>query len=254
MLDVIQIFLLALFLEMVDNGLGGGFGTLMSPLLVLLGYEPKVVVSAILFSEMVSGIWGGFWHMRFGNVHKTAVGLTLAGSLVGMASASFIIGYVLPSNIAKLYISVIALLMGVFVTVRSFSFLSRKAEKENVRSWKTVLLGFLTGFNKGGTGGGYGPLSVSGYMLLGLPAALAVGTTTVAEGISCALGFTIYFPSGIDLILTGAITLGSFIADPISAWVNNYLKIKLKPPFHGRFIGIVMVILGAITLWRTLVF
>ena len=39
--------LLAFFLEMADNGFGGGFGTILSPLLVILVYDPKLLVPAI---------------------------------------------------------------------------------------------------------------------------------------------------------------------------------------------------------------
>lgn len=256
MLDVISLVALAFFLEMIDNGLGGGFGTILSPLLVILGYDVKVVVPAILFSEMISGVWGGAWHIKYKNVNYRSVAYTLAGSLVGMTLATFLIGFILPASIAKLYIGVIALAMGVFVTVRSFSFINKHATiQQRPSGWKTTLLGLVAGFNKGGTGGGYGPLSVSGYMLLGLSAAAAIGTTTIAEGIASLLGLALYVSlSGIILSIAIPLAAGAFIADPISAWFNNYLKVKLSPPYHGRIIGLTMSTLGVITLMKTLGF
>lgn len=256
MLDFTSLVLIAFFLEMVDNSLGGGFGTILSPLLIILGYDPKVIVPAILMSEMISGLWGGGWHIRFKSVNFKAVGYTLTGSLIGMVAATFIIGKLLPSTLIKQYISVMTTLMGIFVVIRSFNIVekhSRPAKK--LSSPKFALLGALIGFNKGGSGGNYGPLSVSAYMLLGLSAATAIGTTTIAEGLACTLGVALYSQvTGIVLSLAIPISIGAFVADPISAWINNQLKIKLEPPFHGRLIGVAMTALGILAFLRAIGF
>jgi uncharacterized membrane protein YfcA len=254
MLELAILIMLAFIMESVDNGLGGGFGTILSPLLILFGYDPKVVVPAILVSETISGVWGGSWHIKFRNVNFRAVGATLLGSLIGMTIATVLIGEVLPSSTVKQFIAILTILMGSFVVIRSFSIVNKHAKpKDKPSTIKTALLGLAMGFNKGGSGGNYGPLSVSGYILLGLPAAVAVGTTTVAEGIACALGVALYLQiTGIVLAVAIPLAIGSFIADPISAWANNKLKLKLKPPFHGRFIGLGMTALGIVTLLKAL--
>jgi len=250
MIDLLAVAFLAFFLELVDNGLGGGFGTLMSPTLLFFGYDPRVVVPAILFSEMVSGFVGGASHAHFGNVCWRSVALTLIGSVFAMAVATLAVGVFLPASTVKAYISAVAVAMGIFVFVKSFRKLTVKPKPSKVG---TALLGFLCGFNKGMTGGGYGPLSVSGYMALGMLPALAVGTTTVAEGIACLIGFCTYQTFiGINWPIAIAMAVGSATADPISAWINNDAKKRLKPPFHGRFIGLTMTALGLITLIKTL--
>jgi len=253
MLDFAPLVALAFFLEMVDNGLGGGFGTILSPLLILLGYSPEVVVPSILFSEMVSGLWGGAWHVKFGNVNFRAVGLTLAGSLAAMGLATYVTGAILPPPVVKLVIGVMAVVMGVFVVIRSYMTERFARVRVSNRPSYFALLGALIGYNKGTSGGNYGPFSVSGYMVLGLPAAVAVGTTTIAEGIACALGVAMYSKiTGIVLGVALPLALGSFMADPVSAWANNCLKLRLTQPFHGRLIGAAMVSIGAVALLRTL--
>ena len=253
MFDPVVLFLMSFCLEMMDNGLGGGFGTILSPLLIMFGYDPRVVVPSILVSEMVSGLWGGAWHFKFKNVDFKVIGLTLLGSLTGMVLATFLIGEFLPATAAKQFISLIALLMGVFVVLRSFNFKPKPEKPGLINKLKFVVLGMIAGFNKGGSGGGYGPLSVSGYMSLGLVAATAIGTTTIAEGIACTLGVFLYSRfTGIVIAVALPITLGAFIADPVSAWMNNSLKLKLEPPFHGRVIGVAMTVLGVITLLKSL--
>jgi len=252
MLELIFIFLLAFVLEMIDNGLGGGYGTLMSPLLLLYGYDPQVVVPAILFSEMCSGLIGGGSHAYFKNVNWRSVAITLTGSVIAMIVATLSVGIFLPKTIVRTYISLIAVLMGLFVFIRSFRKIKFKTRPSTLG---TSILGFLCGFNKGMTGGGYGPLSVSGYITLGLLPAVAIGTTTIAEGVVCTIGFFTYQAFiGITWSIALAMALGSAIADPISAWINNGIKKRLQPPFHGRIIGIAMFTLGLITLLKTLGF
>ena len=252
MLELVYLALLAFCLEMIDNGLGGGFGTIMTPLLIIFGYDPKVIVPAILVSETVSGLWGGYCHVRFKNVNFKAIGITLLGSIIAMISASLIIGVLLPSIVVKWYASILALTLGVFVVYKSYGRI-RPRDPNDFSKWKCALLGGIIGFNKGSTGGGYGPLSVSGYILLGLPAAIAIGTTTVAEGIACIIGVVIYGSTiGIALSMAIPIAIGSAVADPISAWINNTLKKRVEPPFHGRLVGVAMTVLGLITILRLL--
>jgi len=253
MLDFISLLLLAFLLEMVDNSLGGGFGTILSPLLVILGYQPKVIVPAILVSETISGLWGGAWHIKFKNVNFKAVGLTLCGSLIAMVLATYVTAIYLPPSALKQVIAVFAVIMGIFVVIRSYTV--KQLEKIHLENhkWLFTVLGFLIGYQKGTSGGNYGPFSVTGYMVLGLSAATAIGTTTIAEGIACALGVVMYSQiTGIVIMVAAPLAIGSFIADPISAWGNNHLKNKLKPPFHGRLIGAAMTLIGAIALLKTL--
>jgi len=231
---------------------GEDFGTILSPLLVLFGFDAKVLVPAILVSEMISGVWGGFWHAKWGNVNWRAVGMTLAGSLIAMALATYIMGTYLSPAMLKYVISVFAVVMGGFVVIRSY--MIHRIEKMNLgkHKWLFTIMGFLIGYQKGTSGGNYGPFSVTGYMVMGLPAAIAIGTTTIAEGIACSLGVAMYTQmTGIVLAVAAPLAIGSFIADPISAWVNNHLKNKLSPPFHGRIIGLAMVLVGSVALLRT---
>jgi len=252
MLGIVLIGVLAFLLEMVDNGLGGGYGTLMSPILLLFGYDPRVIVPGVLFSEMCSGLIGGGSHAHFKNVNWRSVGFTLIGSIAAMIIATFSVGIFLPKTVVRIYISIIALSMGLFVVIRSFQKIKFKSRPSAIG---TSILGFLCGFNKGMTGGGYGPLSVSGYMTLGLLPAVAIGTTTIAEGIVCTIGFVSYQAFiGITWSIAVAMAVGSAIADPISAWINNGAKKRLQPPFHGRIIGLTMFTLGLITLLKTLGF
>lgn len=252
-LDFIPLLVIAFILEFIDNGFGGGFGTIFSPLLIILGYDPRVVVPAILMSEMVSGLWGGAWHAKYHNINFKIVGLTLIGSIGAMVLATYVTGALLPTTLVKQVIGFLAVIMGIFVVAKTYikKELTKLMGSKKYKWWQPSIMGALIGYQKGTSGGNYGPFSVTGYMVLGLPAAVAIGTTTLAEGIACAAGVALYSQiTGIVLAVAIPITIGSFIADPVSAWVNNLMKNKLKPLSHSRIIGSVMILVGIVSLLK----
>ncbi|MGD9578839.1 MAG: TSUP family transporter, partial [Syntrophorhabdus sp.] len=65
----ISIILLAFFCEYLDSTLGMGYGTTLTPVLLLFGFTPLQVVPAILISELITGFMAGFFHHKVGNVN-----------------------------------------------------------------------------------------------------------------------------------------------------------------------------------------
>jgi len=78
------------------------------------------------------------------------------------------------------------------------------------------------------------------------------------EGFTIKIGvLRLGLPIELDLDSASVNALGTEIragllrADPISAWFNNELKLKLKPASHKRFVGVAMLILGFVTVLKT---
>ncbi len=67
---------LAFLCEFVDSSLGMGFGTILSPVLLFMGFEALDVVPSILFSECITGMTAALAHHRVRNVdfHATFPG------------------------------------------------------------------------------------------------------------------------------------------------------------------------------------
>ena len=65
----IIIIVIAFFSEYIDSSLGMGYGTTLTPLLLLMGYEPLQVVPSVLLSELITGLLAGFTHHAIGNVN-----------------------------------------------------------------------------------------------------------------------------------------------------------------------------------------
>ena len=60
--------ILAFFCEYMDSTLGMGYGTTLTPVLLIMGYQPLQVVPVILISELITGLLAGAFHHKEGNV------------------------------------------------------------------------------------------------------------------------------------------------------------------------------------------
>lgn len=172
---IIAITMIAFFCEYVDSTLGMGYGTTMTPVLMLIGFTPIEIVPSVLLSELITGVLSGALHHREGNVnfhfkilnfqrmkdslklpepvnsdyhtygiqistHLKVVILLLSATILGSSSAVFT-AKILPQRWTSLYISVMVIAMGILILAfyhRTFKY-----------SWKKVVgLGLLASFNK----------------------------------------------------------------------------------------------------------
>lgn len=54
--------------EYMNVSLGMGYGSTLTPILLLMGFLPLQVVPSVLFGDLVGGIVGGLSHHKFGNI------------------------------------------------------------------------------------------------------------------------------------------------------------------------------------------
>jgi uncharacterized membrane protein YfcA len=265
----------AFICEYVDSTLGMGYGTTLSPVLLLFGFSPMQIVPAVLLSELISGILAGIFHHYEGNVDfkpKTLdifeikqmirsygffnglrstlsfhlkIALLLAScSIVGTLVAVFI-AVNIPKFWLKLYIGVLVFSMGLLILI-----LNKKNFRFTVR--KILFLGFLASFNKGMSGGGYGPVVTSGQILSGIEGKNAVGITSLAEGLTCLVGVLAYAlidknPS--DWSLAPYIVIGAVLSVPVSAKsLKNISNAQLK-----LAIAVLTIVLGILTIVKTII-
>ena len=241
---------IALAAEYVDSTLGMGYGTSLTPILLLLGHNPAEVVPAILLSELFTGLLAAVMHHRMGNVSfkkgspHLRIGLVLGVmSVIGAVVAVFLVVN-LPVRVVKLYIAVIVLAMGFLILLRR--------RREYAFSWKRLVgIGTIAAFNKGISGGGYGPLVTAGQIVSGVGSKPAVGITSLAEGLTCLVGVVTFLllRPGTSWLLAPPLLLGAVLSVPLAA-----VTVKWLP--ERRFtliIGIGVLILGGLSLYRALV-
>jgi len=239
--------IIAFISEYLDSGLGMGYGTVLAPILIILGFNPLKVVPAILISQLVTDIAACVTHHKLHNVNLEIKSKDFKVALIlGLISSagvilSVIIALKIPKWVLTLYIGLLVLSMGILILVTM---------KRPMRfSWRRLMaVSFLAAFNKGISGGGYGPLIMGGQMLSGVCAKNAIGITAFAEAITCFIGFAIYLIMGrsIDWKLTGLLIICATCAVPVAAiTVKNVNSERLK-----RYAGILIAILGFFTLLK----
>jgi len=265
----IAVAVIALLCEYVDASLGGGYGTTLTPLLLVIGFVPLDVVPAVLLGQLVGGVVGGYFHYRLGNINldfnhggrlskakehwlrflpwsldaKVILLLAICG-IIG-AVTGVVLAVNIPENVFRLYIGMVVLGMGIIILVRR--------NHNSPFSWRRLVgIGLLGAFNKGISGGGYGPLVTGGQILSGREVKSSIGSTTVAEVSVCIVGFLAYvflLKGGIHWALATSTAIGSVMAGPFAAFTVKKVETrKLK-----LVVGLIITILGAWTLAKTFI-
>ena len=240
---LLSVVIIAFILGFFDTSLGMGYGTTITPILILLGYPALQVIPVVLFTNAILGVIAGFFHHTFENVNfkfkseDFKVMLVLTGfGIIGILVA-ILIAVRLPEIILEAYIGIIVIIVGVVVLVRH--------KKYHPFSWKKIMgLGSLAAFNKGMSGGGYGSVVVGGQILAGVDGKKAIGIASLAEGLICIVGVLIYVSINgtinLDWSLISSLLIGGVIATPIGVKVVK----KLHPEKIKLIIGLVSIILG----------
>lgn len=246
---IILVGIIAFISGYLDSGLGMGYGTALAPILIILGHEPLKVVPAILISQLVTDIAACFFHHGCGNVDlnfkskdlKVALFLGLISSVGVIVSVTLALK--IPQWILALYIGFLVVSMGILILVT--------VNNPVQFSWKKIMgFSFLAAFNKGASGGGYGPIVMGGQMLSGVCPKNAIGITAFAEAITCLVGFITYLLLGkqIDWNLTILLILCATPAVPLAALTAK----KCNTDKLRFYVGIFIIILGILTLARVI--
>jgi len=241
------LIILAFICEFIDSSLGMGFGTTLTPILLLMGFEAIQIVPCILLSELCSGIFSAILHHKAGNVNFKTNSKDLKIALI-VGSFSIIgciiavnIAISIPKNILNLIISCIVISMGIIILV-TFN------KKTKFAWWKVGVLGTIASFNKGLSGGGYGPVVMGGQVFSGVKTKNAIGITSFAESMTCLIGIIIFLIAGklLSLNILPFIIVGAMLSVPLSVFIVKKLpekKLKIG-------VGIFIIGLGIFTLLK----
>ena len=171
---------------------------------------------------------------------KVAFILSLC-SVVGTIIA-VVVAIKLSSFYLSLYIGLLVLIMGIIIIIRR-----NKRYKFSVK--RILGIGLVASFNKGMSGGGYGPLVTSGQVLSGLRAKSAVAITSFAESLTCLVGVISYIAIGTGLAVLNwdmapFLIVGALVSVPFSVYTVKKVKAKRLT----AIIGIATICLGSFTL------
>lgn len=240
------LFAVCFFSELVDSSLGMGYGTMLTPLLLLCGFSPIVIIPNLLFSELFTGFAATFFHHQIQNIdlrpeskHLKIAAYLILGSLIGVSAGVWIALSIPPQ--------VMVVLIGCIIFFSGFVVLLFYDKVIIYRSWKIVLLASIASFNKAFSGGGYGPLVTSGQILSGIPGKSSVAITSLSEGFTCLFGVAIFHLHNVNIELSLLVPMvaGALISVPFSAFFVS----RTKEHYLRIIVGALTMALGAYTIY-----
>jgi len=230
----------AFIMMVVDTSLGMMYGTILSPVFVGAGFDPLMVIPAILLSQALGDLGGVFAHHRFKNAdfrgltRDTKVVLTMMVPGTIAVIVGVLIAVSIPRVALKVYIGLLVLVL---------SSLCLRRVRYKFKWWRHIGYGTLAAFNKVLTGGGFGPITSTGGIIGGLDPRVSIATTTFGELLICGLSFVAYtlLIGVVDPLFTGCLCVGAVIGGVVGPYVCSMINLNKLRSLVSAF-GIVSAI------------
>ena len=242
MIEFLIIGIVAFIMETIDSGLGMMYGTILSPLLILGGYNPFIVVPSILLSQAIGGVIATYQHHKFKNAEFNfkSKDFKIASLIFGLGFIAVVfgafVGNLLPVIYLKTYIALLCIAMGSLVLIKKkFKF-----------SWKKIsLIGAISSFNKALSGGGFGPIVATGNITSGIETKRAIGIIDFAEAPICIVSFIAWFIIGGFIFPDANLIVPLCIGAGIGGLLGPYLLFRTKSKILlTKLIGALAIISG----------
>ena len=244
-LTVVALIGLAFFCEFIDSTLGMGYGTIITPALLILGFEPSDVIPAVLVSQAFACLAASGFHRYNGNLSMGEDGMSTkyVVLLVGVAAVAVLIAVIvtidIPDVARYLIIACVVIAMGLSV-------MARRSFKQSTSLLHA--LGLVSVFIKAITGAGFGPMYTTGQILSGRKPRRAIALSTFLRVPICLfafMGYTVLHGGG-DLWLPVVLSIGALAATPIGPSQTS----KLTSDSGRMAVGVLSFFLGVyILMW-----
>ncbi|MBN1472785.1 MAG: sulfite exporter TauE/SafE family protein [Syntrophaceae bacterium] len=241
MFESFYLIIFAMIMEFIDSALGMMYGTVLSPLLILMGYNVKEVVPSILISQSIGGFIASWRHhsLQNANFKSGTTDYKISTTIIWFGVFACLIGVLVSSSISpkvlNTYIAVLVIVIAIMVLWDKTLIMTAK---------KIYALGFISAFNKAMSGGGFGPLVAGGQLVFKDRCEKgAIGSTDFAEAPICLLSFFLWW------VLNGLPPLTLMIPLCIGAVVGGFFgpialsKIKSKTIFK-KILGVLVLLQG----------
>ena len=244
------IILAGAFAQLVDGGIGMGFGV-TSTTILLLSMGPAQASAVVHAAEVGTTLASGLSHWRFGNVNWRVV-LTLGvPGAIGAATGATLLSHIATDS-AKPLTAIILALVGVNLLWRfSRGVIARHNTPKPYRTPFLIFLGIFGGIIDATGGGGWGPITTSTLMSLGKEEPRrVVGTVNTAEFLvasAATMGFTLGLWQELqtNAVAVLCLLLGGVLTAPLSAWLIHHMN----PIILGGFVGTALISLNIPHSW-----
>jgi len=237
--------------EIVAGSMGMGYGVICTTILLMLNIPPPVISATIHSAESFTTAAGSISHYKFGNVNKKLTKRLAIPAIIGAVCGALLLTYVGEryAKMTKPIIGAYTLYLGIRIIQNAFR---KKDTNGGIKKKKTniTFLGLVGGFIDSFGGGGWGPLVTGTFIKNGRTPRYVIGSSTIAKFIlTVASAITFIFTVGIhhwNMVL--GLLLGGVITAPFSAMLTA--KLPVKKMFV--VVGIVVIVMSAITICRSI--
>ncbi|MFO7796276.1 MAG: sulfite exporter TauE/SafE family protein [Promethearchaeati archaeon] len=242
----ILVFIIGMSASFIDSAFKMGYG-LATPALILLGLDPKVVVSTLLFSQLFAGFTKTIYFSIYRNVpyvkQEQEAKLNIFYIITGMLGMIFaiILVYLLLETFILLYVAIMIIFVGVIT-------LTKKKLKFTARRF--YLISMISGFNQSISAAGYGPLATYQEFMKDGDYKKTRAITSIAEAILSGFGFLLYFILFDDVIIEVDLLIILITTGMISTPFGSLTSDMLNKRKAKIIIGITSIIIGILLLLR----
>jgi len=242
----IILILFAFIAELIDGGLGMGYGVSLTSFLLSMGFATAIASASVHMSEIFTTFVSGVSHFKLGNFDKKIFKyLVITGVIGGVLGAYFAVK-LQEFTFIKPIVSGILLVLGVIIIIK---FLKRKQEiKEYIlpRIRRLLPLGFVAAFIDAIGGGGWGPVTTPALIATNSHPRKTIGSVNFAEFfVTLAISITFLLTlKNIDFSVILPLIIGGIISAPIAAFLTK----KLNHRILGIIVGVLIILLSARTI------
>lgn len=227
MFDLIPI---GLFVGMLSGFFGIGGGTILVPILLMLGYETKIAIGISVVQMIFSSVYGSYLNNKKGSLNIKMVAMIGSGGFLG----ALLSGYI-TSSINDFILELIFLSFAIFALIRLFFKPKEKINNKEINKFILFMIGLPIGAISMTIGVGGSILLVPilvGFLHIDLKKALSAGLffvvfSSVSGLISHAFTEHIDFYSGtvIGLASLLGVYIGIHLKDKIDAKIQKRLLV-----------------------------
>lgn len=248
-LRYVIVLIFAFVAELIDGGLGMGYGVSLTSLLLSVGVGTAVASASVHMSELFTTFISGVSHFKMGNFNKKIFTYLTVSGVVGGSLGAYLAVIFQDVSAIKPVVSSILLLLGVLIIIK---YLKKKdsLEEEYATPRKRHLLplGFVAAFIDAIGGGGWGPVATPTLIAGNSNPAKTIGSVNFAEffvTMSISITFFLAMPD-IEWTLVVPMIIGGVIAAPTATLIIK----KMSPKILGISVGCLIILLSIRTILK----
>ena len=214
---MIELLLLGLFVGLLSGFFGIGGGTILIPLLLMMGFETKSAIGISVVQMVFSSIYGSYLNNKKGTLDVKMVSIIGAGGFAGALLSGYIAAMLSDKTLEILFFS-----FALFALIRMFLKTHEDAKEKELHYSLLLLIGVILGaFSM--------TIGVGGSILL-VPVLVGFLHVSLKKALSAGLFFVVFSSvSGlISHAIEGHIDYSSGIVIGVASLLGVYIGIHLK--------------------------